>query len=294
MTARPSVTPPLDHAHDLPGDAPVARRPDGDDRRAGVGPRIADRPAGPAWSGVRSRRHPGHRLPAAGLLVSAVAGVGLVDGPAVAQSRTLVGQSVATQPMRSQDRDPHLFYDLSIFAVNEGRPRVFRPHDLVQIIVQERSRSSSSQELETGKEFGLDGSISAFPQLSLSDIAQLQLMAGRTANLPEVGVDLGNEFTGEGEYSREDDFSTRLAAEVVEVLPNGNIVLEARTSVRNDDEVSVITVTGVCRGEDVTTGNTVLSNQIHDLRVDKRNEGRLPEANRKGIVTQFFEFLFAF
>jgi flagellar L-ring protein precursor FlgH len=196
--------------------------------------------------------------------------------------------------MRSQDRDPHLFYDLSIFAVDEARPRVFRPHDLVQIIVQERSRSSSSQELETSKEFELDGSIDAFPKLSLADIAQLQLMAGRTTDLPAVGIDLNNEFTGEGEYAREDDFSTRITAEVVEVLPNGNIVLEARTSVRNDDEVSVITVTGVCRGEDVTTTNTVLSNQIHDLRVDKRNEGQLPESNRKGIVTQFFEFLFAF
>jgi flagellar L-ring protein precursor FlgH len=219
---------------------------------------------------------------------------GLLATHAAAQSRTLVGQSVADHALRSQDRDPHVFYDLSIFAVDEARPRIFRPHDLVQIVVQERSESSSSQELNTNKEFTLDGSVNAFPRLSLADIAQLQLMAGRTTGLPAVDVELTKDFQGEGDYSSENQFTTRITAEVVEVLPNGNMVVEARTSVRSDDEVSTITVTGICRGEDVTTANTILSNQIHDLRVVKKNEGRLPEASRKGLVTQFFDFLFAF
>jgi len=226
-------------------------------------------------------------------LAGIMAAATLVDAVA-AQSRTLVGQSVANQSLRSQDRDPHLFYDMSIFAVDEARPRIFRPHDLVQIIVQERSDVSASQELETSKEYELDGRISSFPKLSLADIAQLQLMAGRTTNLPVVGIDLEREFAGEGEYSSENNFSTRITAEVMEVLPNGNIVVEARTSVRSDDEVSTIMVTGICRGEDVTAANTVLSNQIHDLRVEKRNEGRLPEASKKGLITQFFDLLFAF
>ncbi len=213
---------------------------------------------------------------------------------ATAQSRTLMGQAVSRQVVDSGGREPHLLYDTSIFAVDGWRPRVFRKHDLVQVIVQEQAAVSNTQEMETGKEFTIDGSISAWPQLSLADIAQLQLFAGRTTGLPAVGVDLEKEFTSDGEYKSSNRFTTRLTAEVIEVLPNGNIVLEARTSVRNDSEVATITVTGICRGEDVTLANTVLSHQLHDLQVERQSEGRLPEANKKGLVTQFFDLLFAF
>ncbi|MHC4810461.1 MAG: flagellar basal body L-ring protein FlgH [Planctomycetota bacterium] len=213
---------------------------------------------------------------------------------AAAQSRTLVGQAVSRQVVDSGGREPHLLYDTSIFAVDGWRPRVFRKHDLVQVIVQEQAAVSNTQEMETGKEYTLDGGITAWPQLSLADIAQLQLFAGRTTGLPSVGVDLEKEFTSDGEYTSANRFTTRLTAEVIEILPNGNIVLEARTSVRNDSEVATITVTGICRGEDVTLANTILSHQLHDLQVERRSEGRLPEANKKGLVTQFFDLLFAF
>ncbi|MFK7960576.1 MAG: flagellar basal body L-ring protein FlgH [Phycisphaerales bacterium] len=214
--------------------------------------------------------------------------------PAAAQSRPLMSHVIDDRVSIAHDREPHYLQDNSLFALAEARPRIFRSHDLVQIIVQERSRSTSSQEVETSKESTIDGSISAFPSLNLADIAQLQLLGGSGTNLPRVGIDLERTFGAEGDYTRSDDFSTRITAEVVDVLPNGNLILEARTQVRNDDEVSTIMVTGVCRGLDITAGNTVLSNQIHDLQVDKRNEGPIKQANEKGLITRFFETLFAF
>lgn len=234
------------------------------------------------------------RLRTSTVVIAATAPALAISSLAAAQSRTLVGRAIASQSITAQERDPHLLYDGSLFAVAEARPRVFRSHDLIQIVVQERSRSALSQEFETSKDSTVDGGITAFPRLSLADIAQLQLFAGRTANLPAVGMNFNREFEGEGEYSRTDDFSTRITAQIVEVLPNGNLVLEARTSVRNDGEISTIVVTGVCRGADVSSGNTVLSNQMYDLRIEKQNEGQIPEANEKGVITQVFEFLFAF
>ena len=53
----------------------------------------------------------------------------------------------------------------------------------------------------------------------------------------------------------------------------------------------MITVTGVCRADDVTGTNTVLSNQLFDLRVVRKAEGELKKANKKGIITKILDVL---
>ena len=53
-------------------------------------------------------------------------------------------------------------------------------------------------------------------------------------------------------------------------------------------------MTGICRPEDVSPANTILSNQIHDLEVEKIHKGELKKANEKGIISKFLDFLFAF
>ena len=123
---------------------------------------------------------------------------------------------------------------------------------------------------------------------------QLQIDAGRTTGLPEVNLDFNKEFEGEGEYNREDEITDRLTAEVVEVLPNGNLVLEARTSIQTDDEISVMRVTGVCRSDDVSPVNTILSTQISRLEILRTHEGELKRANTKGLISKVLEAVFAF
>jgi len=229
------------------------------------------------------------------LVVLAVAAAALLPAtPAAAQSRSLLADRLASSIAPQPDREPHALRDSSLFAVPDAKPRIFRKHDLVQIIVREQTRAESTQELDAQKNYRLDGAITAWPSLDLADLLELRLRAGTTTPLPSVGVDLGRDFQGEGEYKREDDFSTRITAEVIEVLPNGNLVLEARTEIRTDEEVSRIKVTGTCRGEDVSSANTVTSSQIHDLRISKMHEGELREANKRGLIPRVIDFLFAF
>jgi len=196
------------------------------------------------------------------------------------------------QSARRSDR-PHAMRAVSLFAIEQPEPRVFQKHDLIQIIVREVSKAESTQELTSEKEHEITADVNAFPELRLSDLVNLQLMAGRTANLPQLDVRSGKEFEGEGEYEREDEFTARLTAEVIEVLPNGHLILEARTHIKTDEEEATMKVTGVCRPDDVTPANTVLSNQIHDLTIEKVHKGELKKANEKGIIAKVFDAVFA-
>ena len=112
--------------------------------------------------------------------------------------------------------------------------------------------------------------------------------------MPQLGVDYQRDFKGEGDYKREDDFTARLTAEVFEILPNGNLVLEARTHIKTDKEEATIRVTGICRPEDVTAANSVLSSQIHDLKIEKVHTGDLKKNAEKGLIPRILDTLFAF
>lgn len=217
--------------------------------------------------------------------------VGLLAASAHAQSSSLLMR--AYEAPETAPADATVAAATSLFHVPPPEPRRFAVHDLVQIIVHETSRAKSTHELETEKEFNVNGRIDAFPDLNLEDLLSLRLFAGRTTALPELDATFGKEFTGDGEYERRDDLTGRISAEVIEVLPNGNLVLEARTVIRTDDELQEMKLTGVCRPDDVSLLNTVLSNQVHDLRIQKDHEGELREANRKGIIAQVFDLFFA-
>jgi len=169
---------------------------------------------------------------------------------------------------------------LSLFHVPSPEARTFREHDLVQIIIRESAKSKSKHKLEAEKDIGasakFEGSVLDHP-IRESDISFL----------------LTKAFEGEGKYERDDDFTARVTAEVIDVLPNGNLVLEGRTTILQDEELKSIAITGICRSVDVTTANTVLSSQIHDLKIENHHEGELKRANERGILAKIFDFIFA-
>ena len=178
--------------------------------------------------------------------------------------------------------------------MGEPQPPTFQKHDLIQIVVRETSQAKSKQKLKSEKEYDLSGRISAWPDLNLRDLLDLRINAGRTTNLPELGLNFENEFNGKGDYERRDDFTARITAEVIEVLPNGNLVLEARSQIKMDEEVSTMKVTGTCSPESVSPANSVLSHNLHDLRIEKINTGELKKANQKGFISKILDAVFAF
>lgn len=213
------------------------------------------------------------------------------EGP----TSSLMTKALAAPTGESKTNEkPHELRKFSMFAIAEAQQASFHEHDLIQIIVSESSRAKSSQKLEADKDYDITADISAWPALSLRDLLDLQVAAGRTSGLPRLDIGFSSEFAGDGKYQRRDDFTARLTAEVIEVLPNGNLVLEARSYIKLDEEESTIKVTGICRSSDVSANNTILSHSLHDLKIEKMNKGELKKANQKGIISKVLDAVFAF
>jgi flagellar L-ring protein precursor FlgH len=182
----------------------------------------------------------------------------------------------------------------SFTAVQPPQPRTFAVHDVITIVIRESSEATSNSQLNAKKEFKLDDKLTAFPAFMLKDLIEGRLMGGRTTQMPEVNLSTSHDFKGNGDFERKDTLTTRIAARVTDIKPNGILALEARTFTKVDDEESTITVTGMIRPDDVGADNTVLSTQMWDLRVAKTHTGELREVSKKGILTKILDTIFNF
>jgi len=183
----------------------------------------------------------------------------------------------------------------SLVAVSLPEPRRFAVHDLVFITVRESSESRFDGTLETEKESTVEGEVTSFPSMSLRDLLDLNLNSRDLGeDRPRVGVEFDREFEGEGELVRSDSMTARLAARVIDIRPNGNLVLEARKFLRTDDDSVTLLLTGTCRPQDVGPDNTLESYELYDLHLVKVTDGEVKKASTKGVLTRFLDLLFNF
>lgn len=183
----------------------------------------------------------------------------------------------------------------SLMAVPVPEPRQFGVHDLISIVIRESTQSGSEGEFDASKSGSVDAGVETFVDLDASKLLKSTLgrveLAGRG---PALEGEFDSEYKGDGSYERRDSITGMIQAEIIDIKPNGNLVLAARKYYRTDDETVRLTLTGVCRPEDVTADNSVLSSQLHDLRLNKEHTGDVRKASRKGWLTRVVEAIFDF
>ncbi|MBE1237782.1 flagellar basal body L-ring protein FlgH [Phaeovibrio sulfidiphilus] len=119
--------------------------------------------------------------------------------------------------------------------------------------------------------------------------------------LPE-GVDKTSLFkfgaegtTGNnGMINRNERLNLRVAAVIIQVLPNGNLVLAAKQEVRVNGEIRELGVTGIIRPVDIRADNTITWNQIAEARVRYGGRGTLSDMVEPKYGQQVYDILFPF
>jgi len=179
----------------------------------------------------------------------------------------------------------------SLYLVEPPEPRQFRENDLITIIVSERATIKNENSLETSKNSSLTGGVTSMPNL----LKLLELRWEEYERLPiTANMNYRSRYAGEGEQDIDRRTTARVTARVVEVKPNGTLLLESKTSVRTDGEEQVIVIAGLVRQEDITIANTIQSNQMANLVVNIQHHGELKRSSEKGLIPRAFDLLFNF
>lgn len=209
-------------------------------------------------------------------------------GPAFTLSPSLWPQARPRLPQWDEPPPNPVLLLASPIAVEPPRPRKIGVNSLVTIIIRESRTTLNDAKMKSEKDWEVKAALAQWFRLDKHDRLVSQDFP---EGAPGVDFSFDNKYDTKGKYDRKDELTTRITAKVVDVKPNGNLVLEARKRIKVGDEEQIATLTGECRSEDVTAANTVLSTQIANLTIEMPDEGAVRDATRRGWLMRLLDFL---
>lgn len=164
--------------------------------------------------------------------------------------------------------------------------RAGRVGDILTIVIAENAATSSTQNKTTSTDTSSDASISQF--LFPAAVDNFGTRGGQT---PGIKFGAKNEFNGGGQVSNSQSLNARAAVLVTDVLPNGNLVIAGARKLTFSGETQNVILHGLVRPTDIGSGNTILSTNIAEARLEFISDGSLTDAQKRGWLSRLYEKL---
>ncbi|RYF74908.1 MAG: flagellar basal body L-ring protein FlgH [Comamonadaceae bacterium] len=167
------------------------------------------------------------------------------------------------------------------------RPTTYRPlfedrrarmvGDNVTIAIIENVSASQKSTSTIEKKSGIDAGISALPFLAANSFKR----ASASANTEQ-------DFSGKGGTESANTFQGSITATVVQVLPNGHLVVAGEKQIGVNQNVDVLRFSGTIDPRAIQAGSTVSSTQVANVRIESRGRGAQSEAQVMPWLGRFF------
>jgi flagellar L-ring protein precursor FlgH len=165
----------------------------------------------------------------------------------------------------------------SLFSANGRLADGFRDvrasqvYDLVTIVVSDTTSAVSTGGTNTTRKSNAKASVASglLPKGSVKALGSL----ATTSN--------NQQLQGQGSTSRGSTLTTTVTAEVVGVLPNGNLVIQGVKEIMVNSEKQVITVRGIIRPDDLSPINEVPSVRVARMEILVNGKGVVNDAVKR-------------
>jgi flagellar L-ring protein precursor FlgH len=138
-----------------------------------------------------------------------------------------------------------------------------RPHDLISVVVSESLAASTDGTVKNTRASNASSQISSLIG-ALHTGNALQNLVNQTSS---------SGLNAAGASATNSSLTTTFGGQVVEVLPNGTLVIEAARQVTFSQQTQTIILRGLVRPEDVSQQNQVLSTAISSLELEVKGKG---------------------
>jgi len=163
--------------------------------------------------------------------------------------------------------------------------KAVRIHDVVSVVVTESLAASTDGQVKNSRASNANSGLTAlFGALKTSNAMQ---------NL--LGQNSSSALTAQGQSTTNSSLVTTFGAEVVDVLSNGMLVVQATRELTFSQQTQLIKLRGLVRPEDVSAQNQVLSTAMTDLELEVTGKGIVNDSTyRQNPVVRFLEKLLVF
>ena len=187
-----------------------------------------------------------------------------------------VGQIPTSTPVAARPTTGSLFQSAGYRPAFEDR-RARAVGDTVTIMIVENVTASQKSTSTLNRASSIDSKISALPFNSLEGLGKLG-----------IGASTNNAFSGQGGTESANTFSGSITATVIDVRPNGHLVVAGEKQIGVNQNVDVLRFSGTVDPRLVQPGSIISSTQVADVRVESRGRGAQGEAQTVGWLSRFF------
>jgi flagellar L-ring protein FlgH len=169
----------------------------------------------------------------------------------------------------------------NLFDDNRGK----RVGDIVTVTVSETANILNTETNTTDNTGSSSGSIDNDNFMTglrhaITSGRNAKIQDSRAANT--FSTEYTGAFSGAGSNDVDRSVSVTITAMVVEVLDNGNLVLEGKRNVKVNKEQYTLKLTGIARPIDITASNTIESSKMSNVKFGLEGKGWLTRAGSKG------------
>ena len=162
--------------------------------------------------------------------------------------------------------------------------RSLKLHDIVSIRIDETATSLSTGNATSRKTTSYDATIKDWLRLVGLDTIK---PAPQADGDPRIQTSQSEVYRGDSTVRTSEAFTRNIAAEIVDIKPNGLIVLDATKVIEENDNSWRYSLTGTCRSQDIGPDNTVLSRNLIQSRIKKIDIGHVRDGYSRGWATKF-------
>ena len=166
-------------------------------------------------------------------------------------------------------QQPFLFEDI----------KARRLGDILTVVLVERTQASKSASTSTSKGSEID----IQPPIIFGEP-----ILNNGNEILSADMQSDQAFDGEGDSSQRNQLDGSVTVVVVDVMPNGYLVVEGEKWIGINQGEEFIKVSGIVRPQDVRYDNSVLSTQLANANIAYRGKGALADSNTQGWLTRFF------
>lgn len=169
--------------------------------------------------------------------------------------------------------------------------RAWRVGDIIRVVVEIQDNASldnSTQQKRNGQES------MGFPVLFGKEKAIASTISAKADPKSLISTNSARTQSGSGNISRKEVIKTEVAATVIKILPSGNLVISGHQEVRVNSELREIKVAGIIRPKDITTDNSVKTNQIAEARISYGGRGVVSDVQQPRVGAQIVDIISPF
>jgi flagellar L-ring protein precursor FlgH len=184
--------------------------------------------------------------------------------------------------VRPVERPLALAANGAIWQAGQGRPlfedrRARYVGDTMTIKITESTTATSKSNRKLDKSNSITAAVTSLLGLPGKSLLGLDL-----------GAESNNAFDGKGEAANNNAFNGSITVTVIDVLPNGNLLVSGEKQLGIGNELEFVRISGVVNPSFVDAFNIVESSKVADARIEYKSSGMLSEGQVLGWMARFF------